>query len=434
MKVAFHTLGCKVNQYETEVIRQAFIREGYEPCDESEIADVYIVNSCTVTGASDKKTISALRRFRRLNPSACIAVTGCFSQAFPKDAQLMRYCDVVTGANNKNRLVELVGQYLLTHIPIVEITPHDSKELFEPMKITAMEGHTRAFVKIEDGCDRFCSYCIIPFARGRVRSKPLDELKTELVGLAEGGYKEVVLVGINLSLYGYGDENGHSLLDAVRVACDTDGIERVRLGSLEPDTLTLSDIEQLAVMPKLCDQFHLSLQSGCDATLLRMNRGYSTKQYADIVSALRKYFPNCAITTDIMVGFAGETDEEFAQSLEFARKIGFARTHVFAYSQREGTAANNMAQQINADTKRKRSLQMKNLAKKSRSEFLESQVGRVFPVLFEANIYENGREGHTSNYTPVRVDEEVVEKGLHRCIKCVKIVRAMQDYCIGELV
>ena len=337
MRVGFYTLGCKVNQYETEVLKSRFMQEGFDVVSDQDEADVYVINSCTVTATGDKKTRQILNRMKKQNPNAVIALTGCMPQAFPEEASHLMQAQVITGATNKQAVVENVKKALVTGERIIDIEPHKKGEKFEKMKATNFAEKTRAFVKIEDGCDRWCTYCIIPKARGPIRSKPLDELKAEIEELVENGYQEIVLVGINLS--SYGKECGLRLIDAIELVCSVEGVVRVRLGSLEPELLLDEDIERMSKLEKFCPQFHLSLQSGCDETLKRMNRHYDTKFYYELCEKLRNKFEDCSITTDIMVGFAGETEEEFEKSLEFAKKVKFAKAHVFAYSIREGPRA-----------------------------------------------------------------------------------------------
>lgn len=428
MKIAFYTLGCKVNQYETENLKSRFAAEGFELVGDTDEADVYVINSCTVTASGDKKTRQILHRFHRQNPNAVLALTGCMPQAFPEKAEHLPEAQIVTGSYHRAKLVEYVRRALATGERIVDITPHQRGEAFEAMKTTRFTEKTRAFVKIEDGCDRYCSYCIIPKARGPVRSKPLPELRDELMGIAENGYKEVVLVGINLS--SYGKDCGLRLIDAVELACSIDGISRVRLGSLEPELLTDEDIDRMARQPKFCPQFHLSLQSGCDETLRRMHRHYDTAFYAGLVEKLRSRFPDCAVTTDIMVGFAGETEEEFDTSLRFAERIGFAQTHVFAYSVREGTRAAKLPGQLDRKAKEKRSRQMMETARQSREQFLRSQIGKTEDILFECTVTEEGTEGHTKNYVPVYVKADIP---LSRKIFPVRITGVNGDHCTGEL-
>ncbi len=428
MKAAFFTLGCKVNQYETQILEQLFSAEGFEIVPPEQPADVYIINSCTVTASGDKKSRQVLRRFKRQNPNAVAVLTGCFPQAFPDAAEKIPEADVITGTRPRAAVLEAVKEYLLTGQRVVRILPHERKEDFEQMSAQSFMERTRAFVKIEDGCDRYCSYCIIPAARGPVRSKPLELLREELEALAAKGFQEIVLVGINLP--SYGRDLGLRLLDAVALACSVPGISRVRLGSLEPELLTREDIAAMAAMPQFCPQFHLSLQSGCDSTLKRMNRHYNTAEYRRIVDELRAVFPNPAITTDIMVGFAGETEEEFAQSLQFAEEIAFAKAHVFAYSVRPGTRAASFSGQVSRQEKERRSAEMIRVTDKTRADFLQSQTGLIEEVLFEAQTQPGFYEGYTRNYTPVRVASA---KPLSGQRLLVKITGATQDYCTGEL-
>ena len=429
MKVAVITLGCKVNQYESEAMLSQLIRAGFSACPKGEQADVVLINSCTVTAASDQKVRQMLHKSRRSNPDAVIVLTGCMPQAFPEESEALSEADIILGNSNRGALLQHVLNYLSSHQRIVDIVPHEKGDAFEPMQIDSFHDRTRAFLKIQDGCNRFCSYCIIPYARGRVRSKPLDDLKAEVEGLAAHGFKEVVLTGINLSCYG--QEFGLHLCDAVEAACAVDGIERVRLGSLEPEQLSRPVVERLAKQPKLCPQFHLSLQSGCDETLKRMNRHYDTAEYREIVQNLRATFENCAITTDIMVGFPGETDEEFAQSLAFAEEIAFAKVHVFAYSRRPGTKAHNAPNQLTNKVKEQRSKAMSAVTTATQKAFLASQIGTTQDVLAEREIAPNVYEGYTKNYTSVRlVSAEKIGGQIHP----VTITGAEDEYCTGTLV
>lgn len=427
MKAAFYTLGCKVNQYEAQILAQQFADAGYEIVPPDAPADVYVVNSCTVTASGDQKTRRVLRRFRALCPGATVVLTGCYPQAFPDDAARLAEADVIAGARDRAALVELVRQARETRGRIVAVAPHERGEPFEPMRAAAFRERTRAFVKIEDGCDRYCAYCIIPQARGPVRSKPPGELRAELEGLARAGYREAVLVGINLP--SYGRELGLRLIDAVELACAVGGIDRVRLGSLEPELLTDGDIARMARQPKLCPQFHLSLQSGCDATLARMRRHYDTAEYMRIVQSLRAHFENCAVTTDVMVGFPGETDAEFEQSLSFVESLGLAKAHVFAYSRRPGTHAADMPGQLPASVKEARSARMIEATDRTRAAFLAGQAGRTVGVLFETR--DGGAlDGYAENYTPVRV---LTDEDLRGQIRRVLITSADGARCVGTL-
>ena len=428
MKAKIITLGCKVNQYESEAMLEALLAGGFQEARSGEEADVVVVNSCTVTATSDQKVRQTLRRAKRDNPGAVMVLTGCMPQAFPEEAAGLLEADVVLGNARRGDLLPWVMEYLSSKQRIVDIAPHEKGEAFEKMSVSAFHGRTRAFLKIQDGCDRFCSYCIIPYARGRVRSKPLEELREEVLKLGEAGYQEVVLTGINLPAYG--KELGLHLCDAVEAACAAPGIHRVRLGSLEPEQLTPEVIARMAKEEKLCPQFHLSLQSGCDETLRRMNRHYTTAEYREIVENLRKAFPNCAITTDIMVGFAGETEEEFQASLAFAQEIAFAKVHVFAYSRRPGTRAYDMPDQVSNRVKEERSRKMIQVTRATQQAFLQEQVGRVEEVLFEQQKERGLWEGYTRNYTHVLMPSG---KDLSGQLIQTRLVQVQGESCVAKV-
>ncbi len=421
------TLGCKVNQYESQLMFEYMCEAGFVPVDDSS-ADITIINSCTVTSTSDSKNRKVINRTRRENENAVIVLTGCMPQAFPDDSDLFKNCDIVLGNASRRDVVPAIKEFLNDKKQIINIAEHKKDESFEKMRVNKFLERTRAFVKIEDGCNRFCSYCIIPYARGRVRSKSLEDLKPEVENLAKEGYNEIVLVGINLSAYG--NDIGSTLADAVECVCSVDGIERVRLSSLEPELMTEDVLTRLAKQKKFCPHFHLSLQSGCTETLKRMNRHYTADEYAQIVANIRRIFDNPSITTDIMVGFAGETEEEFKSSLDFAGFIGFAKVHVFSYSRRKGTVADKMPDQVDPSVKNIRSKLMIEHTDKKRSEFLKSQVGLKEEVLFEIINRKGYYEGYTKNYTPVYVksDENIIGQ-----IRLAEIVDAYDDYCVANL-
>lgn len=424
------TLGCKVNQYESQAMREALIKHGYSLSDDKDKADITIINSCTVTSVSDAKNRKLINRVRRSNPDGIIILTGCMPQAFPDEENNFKNCDIVLGNAKRAELIPTLEKFLETHNKLIQITEHPTKnEKFENLSVSSLGEHTRAFIKIEDGCNRFCSYCIIPYARGRVRSKPLDALKAEVENIALNGYKEVVLVGINLSAYGLNED--FDLADAVECACSVDGIERVRLGSIEPEQMDDKMIARLSAQKKFCPQFHLSLQSGCDKTLKAMNRHYDSSEYAQIVANLRKAFDNSSMTTDIMVGFAGETLEDFEQSMSFVKSINFAKVHVFPYSQRKGTVAAKAPNQVEPAEKERRAKLMGELVEESRKEFLNSQVGLVEDVLFE-RLRHGYLEGYTKNYTPIHVVSD--DASLCGLIRQVKMVSADTDFCNGVLI
>ncbi len=428
MNISFYTLGCKVNQYESESIAELFVKNGYTVVPSSAPCDVFIINSCTVTAESDRKTRQMLRRFRRLHPGAVLVLTGCMPQAFPKETELLSEADIVVGNTNPEELPYLVDEFLRNGERIVKIEKHQKKERFNTPSINDFSEHTRAFMKIEDGCERYCTYCIIPFARGRVRSKALEDITKEAESLAKSGYSEVVLVGINLS--SFGKDIGADLCDAVEAVSRIDGIKRVRLGSLEPDLMSDQMLKGLSENPKFCPQFHLALQSGSDATLKRMNRKYDKAFFADLVRRIRNMFDNPSITTDIMVGFAGETDEEFKESLEFVKEIGFAKAHIFAYSRREGTFAYNMPNQVSKAEKELRSREMIAATLESEKTFLETQCGRKEKVLFET-VKDNIYTGYTKNYTLVKAESET-----DLCGKTVDvaITENKETYCVGQVI
>ena len=423
MKAAFYTLGCKVNQYETEVMQTAFQKAGYTVVSPHDDADVFVINSCTVTASGDQKTLRAVRKFRRENPFSVIALTGCLPQAFPERATVCE-ADVVTGVSGRARLVEKVQAFLKDRQQSVCIS--NVPDAFEPMRVEQFAHRTRAFVKISDGCNQFCSYCIIPYARGRVRSKQMEDLKLELSALSDAGYKEVVLTGINLCCYGR--DIGLSLIDAVELACSFD-FSRVRLGSLEPELISDEDIKRMSALPKLCPQFHLSLQSGCDETLKRMNRRYDTGEYKLLADKLRTAFPGCAITTDIMAGFPGETDDEFAKTLSFVKQSAFAKTHIFPYSRRPGTPAAGFPDQVDKNLKTLRCKQLSEATKASEIDYLSSLKGKVCSVLFET--FQGGvYEGLTDTYVTVRVKSE---SDLRKQIRQVRIekIDEKKGVCYG---
>ena len=423
MKYAVLTFGCKVNQYESSAINSAMIAAGHEPCAEDESPDIVIVNSCTVTENSDKKACHAIRAAKKRNSGVITVLAGCYPQAFPEEAGKCS-ADIIIGNVNKTKIPELIAGYMDDGKVSAEmVLPRE----YEDVPFSYSADKTRAFIKIEDGCDRFCSYCAIPYARGRVRSRELGSIGREACICAENGHKEIVLVGINLTCYG--TDTGLDLADAVEAASAPDGIERVRLSSLEPEMLDDRLISRLAACKKLCPHFHLSLQSGCDATLRRMNRHYDTAEYLGIIGRLRENFPDCAITTDIMVGFAGETDDEFAESLAFAEKAGFARIHVFTYSVRKGTAAAKRNDFVPEATKAERYAEMSTVAEKVHAGFLRSQIGKCVEILVQKRTSPDYAEGLTPNYTPVRIYGSDAHR--HDIIR-IRITGAGDGYCTGE--
>lgn len=417
-----------MNQYETEALSEIFAEHGFETVSNSEMADVILINSCTVTAESDRKTRQAVRRFRAKNKNAVIVLTGCMAEAFPEDAAQIDDADIIVGNTDLDKIYSLVDDFLKNKKRIIEVNKHENGECFNTRSIKGFSEHTRAFMKIQDGCDKYCTYCIIPTARGPIRSKPIEEIRAEAEALAKAGFLEVVLVGINLSSFGVDSDS--TLADAVEAVSSVKGIKRVRLGSIEPDLITDGTLDALSQNKKFCPQFHLSLQSGSDKTLKRMNRHYDSAFYYDLVKRIRGRFENPSITTDIMVGFAGEDNKEFEQSLNFVQKIGFARSHIFAYSRRKGTMAYNMPNQVTNAQKSERSRRMIALTDKTEIEFLESQIGKTAEVLFETK-QEGKYFGYTENYTGVFVQSQT---DLCGTIQRVKIIGVEDKNCIGEII
>lgn len=410
-RAAFITLGCKVNIAETEGMKLLFQQADYKIVEANEHADVYVINTCTVTGMGDKKSRQMIRRAHSLNPEAVIAVVGCFAQVSPDEISKIEGVNLVLGNNMKHRIVELVEdtqkdekkQYVNERKTLLE---------YEELPVETYEGHTRAFLKVQDGCDQFCSYCIIPYARGPVRSREKNDVIKEAKSFALHGFKEIVLTGIHLTSYN-DIKNNMSLSGLIRAVHDIEGIERIRLGSLEPMFLTPEFIEGIKDLPKLCPHFHISLQSGCAKTLERMNRKYSPEDYRQIVNLMREKIPDVNFTTDVMVGFPGETDEEFTQSYDFCKEMGFLWIHVFKYSPRKGTAAAKFSDQVQPGIKERRSKQMIELASQMRNNVFEKYLGKQADIILEKEIEGSisDMEGLTSNYIPVAVKVENVNSG-----------------------
>lgn len=416
------TLGCKLNFCESAAIEKAFEENGFTRSEDK--ANVVVVNSCAVTSVAVAKARHTLSRIKRENPNCVAVLCGCFPQSYSEDASLNFAADIVTGNADKSKLPELVKEFLKTRVKTVKIKPL-SRE-YDVESAVPDEDRTRAFIKIEDGCDRFCSYCIIPTARGRVRSLPLELVEEQARKCVADGHHEIVLTGINLGCYG--QDLGLRLSDAVS-AVSKSGVERIRLSSLEPEMMTDDEITRLGEIKSLCPHFHLSLQSGSDTVLKRMNRKYNSEQYIHVVELLRKKFPTCAITTDIIVGFPGETDEEFIQSVEFARNMRFAKIHVFPYSLRKGTVAAEM-QQVHPSIKNERVEVLTAAAKKLEREFYESQIGTKHTVLIEKPQSKDYSHGFTESYIPVRIYKEELPR---HTLADVKITECRDGYCIGKI-
>ena len=396
-KAALHNLGCKVNAYETEAMQQILENAGYEIVPFTEYADVYVVNTCSVTNMADRKSRQMLHKAKKMNPEAVVVAAGCYVQADPDGVKKDECVDIILGNNMKISIVEALNDYFGGSDKtsyLVDI--NDKYQEYESLKINQTGEHTRAYIKIQDGCNQFCSYCIIPFARGRVRSRNSEDVIREVKRLAEHGFREIVLTGIHLSSYGV--DTGDDLLHLIREVHNVEGIERIRLGSLEPRIVTDGFAAALAGLPKICPHFHLSLQSGCDATLQRMNRRYDTREYEEGCQILRKYFDHPAITTDVIVGFPGETEEEFAVTKEYLKRIHFYEMHIFQYSKREGTKAAVMEHQVPEPVKKERSNILLALEKKMSEEFREYYVGKQVTALME-EAYEFEGETYFTGYT-----------------------------------
>ncbi len=428
MKAAIYTLGCKVNQTESEFMAELLSKAGFEIVNPNEDADYYIINSCTVTATADQKTRQNVRKFKRKHPNSVIILTGCMPQAFPKEAEELIQADIVLGNKNDGDILQLINQYNINKNRVIAIDNHKKGDEFKKCSITKFSDRIRAFVKIEDGCDRFCSYCIIPMSRGRVRSKSLDDLRAEVNNLADNGIKEIVLVGINLSAYGKNKD--FNIVDAVKICDENDKILRVRLGSLEPDHITDDIIEELSKIDKFCPQFHISLQSGCSKTLKNMNRHYTAEEYKELCDKLRSTFKDTSLTTDVMVGFNEETKEDFEDSLNFVKDIAFEKVHTFPYSQREGTNASKKGDSVSRNEKERRASVMIYETDKIRKKYLQSLIGKTVNVLFENEIENNIYQGYTKNYTPVRIksDRNIIGNELD-----VIITQAFDDFCNAKL-
>lgn len=419
-KVALHNLGCKVNAYETEAMQEMLENNGYEIVPFKEGADIYIINTCTVTNMADRKSRQMLHRAKKMNPNALVVATGCYVQAKANSGEVDECIDVIIGNNKKKDLIEILQQ----HIQKAVIDINHTKE-YEEMHLSKTAEHTRAYIKVQDGCNQFCTYCIIPFARGRVRSRAKEDVIQEVTDLANNGYKEVVLTGIHLSSYGV-DLEGEDLLSLILAVNDVDGIERIRLGSLEPRIITEEFAKTIAGLPKMCPHFHLSLQSGCDETLRRMNRRYTSEEYYEKCQLLRKYFANPALTTDIIVGFPGETEEEFEKSKAFVDKVDFYETHVFKYSKRQGTKAAVMENQVPEQIKTQRSNILLELDAQKSEKYESNFVGTEVEVLMEESVQINGETfqvGHTKEYVKIALQ---TEENLQNQVTNVEIVSQSQ--------
>ena len=426
--VSFYTLGCKVNQYETNAMEQQFIKNNYEIVENTQKADIYVINTCTVTNMAERKSRQMLRRVKEINPSAVLVVCGCYAQVAKNELEQIPEIDIILGINEKNEIVQIVENYMekmaeqnkkSQEAEIDDVSKQ--KEFLDFGDVTYTEKN-RAVVKVQDGCNMFCSYCIIPYARGRIRSRKIESVVSEIKKIAKEEIKEVVITGIHVASYGKDFDNENTskkirLIDLLEAINKIDGIDRIRLSSLEPTIVDEEFATRLSKLDKICDHFHLSLQSGCDETLKRMNRKYTTQIYRDAVATLRKYYPEASFTTDVIVGFPDETDEEFAKTYEFLKEIDFYRLHVFKYSPRRGTVAEKMPNQIDGNKKEERSNKLIELSNSTENKHNQSYIGKTVKVLFEE--FEDGFfKGHTTNYMMVKVagEEEQSDKFVNKIL------------------
>lgn len=427
--VAFHTLGCKVNQYETEAMEELFEKSGYKVVDPDGIADVYVINTCTVTNLSDRKSRQFIRKSKKTNEESIIAVVGCYSQVSPEEVENIEGVDVIIGTSERNRIVELCERAITSNEKINIVKSIKSNKEFEKIRIDEIKSKTRANIKIQDGCNQFCSYCIIPYARGPIRSRDYEDIVDEAEKLAKAGFKEIVLTGIHVA--SYGKDNKIPLIEVIRGIGRVEGIDRIRLSSLEPTLIDDDFMKEIKDIGKVCDHFHLSLQSGSDSVLERMNRKYTTSIYKNNVDIIRKYMPDAGITTDIIVGFPGESEEEFAETCNFVKEIGFSRIHVFKYSPRKGTPAASLEDQIDGTIKNSRSEKLIDLGEILAEDFRKRFSNKSLDVLFEEENKKipNAYEGYTTNYLRVRL---LSDKSLIGHIKNVSINGTINDILIGK--
>ncbi|EEI83381.1 tRNA (N(6)-L-threonylcarbamoyladenosine(37)-C(2))-methylthiotransferase MtaB [Anaerococcus tetradius] len=422
------TLGCKVNQYESEAVEEIFKSRGYKKKQDG--ADIYVINTCTVTNMSDRKSRQMISRARRDNPEAVIAVMGCYSQVKPDEVLAIEGVDIVLGSRNKEEVVDLCEDVLQNKTAIDRVISLSESKSIEELEISNQEDMTRAYMKIQDGCNMYCSYCLIPYARGNIVSRDMESIKEEAIRLAKNGYKEIVLTGIHVASYGKDLKNGKRLIDVIEEVAKTDGIERIRLSSMEPRHITKDFLERMKATRKACDHFHLSLQSGSDEILKAMNRKYDTEIYEQKVKLIREVFPNAGITTDIIVGFPTETEENHRQTKEFVKKIKFSKTHLFKYSKRDGTKAADMKPEVDGNVKRQRLKELEEIEKANRENFLKNQIGKTLSVLFESKSDIDGfKSGYSTNYLRVNVKDEISNNE----IRDVLITEIKDDELVGKV-
>jgi len=430
MRVAFYTLGCKVNQYETNGMIQAFLEKGYEIVDFTEKSDIYIINTCTVTSISDKKSRQMIRRTKQLNPEAIVVAVGCYAQVAKDKLEEIKDIDLILGISEKTEIIKYVEEEIKERNPKTYISDVMHQKQFVDFGSVNYTDKNRVAIKVQDGCNQFCTYCIIPYARGRIRSRKIENVKKEVEDLAKKGIKEIVITGIHVASYGKDLEENIGLINLLEEINKIDGIERIRLSSLEPTLITEEFVKRLSKLDKICDHFHLSLQSGCNETLKRMNRHYTTEDFKKATELLRKTYPNVALTTDIIVGFPGETEEEFNATYDFLKEINFYKMHVFKYSPRHGTKAEKMPNQIDGNIKEERSKKLIELSDKNEIEQNKRYINKNLDVLIEE--FEKGYyKGHTTNYIMVKIQENT--NNLQNKIVTVKIIDNEGIDLIGKI-
>ena len=423
------TLGCKVNQYESEAIEELFKKRGFEKKEDN--ADIYVINTCTVTNMSDRKSRQTISKARKENKDAIIAVIGCYSQVKGDEVKEIEGVDIVLGSRNKEEVVDLCENFINDHVKTKDVEEFKIGEAIEDLEISNQADMTRAYIKIQDGCNMYCSYCLIPYARGNIASRDLVSIIDEAKRLRDNGFKEIVLTGIHVASYGKDLDLNISLIDVIEHIAKIEGIERIRLSSMEPRHIDREFLQRMKDTKKACDHFHLSLQSGSDDVLKLMNRKYDTKIFKEKVDLIREYFPNAGLTTDIIVGFPNESEKNHEETKEFVRDIKFSKTHLFKYSKRDGTNAASMKNQVDGNTKKRRSKELSEIEKKNSHEFLDKQIGKNLSVLFETKTELEGyKSGYSTNYLRVHTKDKVeINK-----IKNIKITQRVDDYLIGEIV
>ncbi len=430
-KVAFATLGCKTNQYETDALMDLFFKHHYEVVDFDDFSDIYVINTCTVTNIGDKKSRQMIRRAKKNNPDGIVVVMGCYAQISPEEVSKIKDVNIVIGTDERHRVIEYIEAYMAhpTQSPMVIVKDIASISIFEEMSLTTISEHTRAFIKIQEGCNQFCSYCIIPYARGRVRSRQADSVIKEVTQLSEKGYKEFVLTGIHIGSYGL-DLDHYQLIDLLEELHAIKGVERIRLGSIEPRLIDDAFVDRIKPLYKICDHFHLSLQSGSTSVLKRMNRKYTAEEYLEAVKRLRSIYDHPSITTDIIVGFPGETEAEFEETMAFVKTVKFSEVHVFKFSPREGTPAAERKDQIDGNLKKQRSERLIALTHDLKLEYQETFINHTLDILLEE--YKEGKWiGHTSNYLRLAVEDEYTQ-GKSNTFRKVHVIKRQGDLLIGQ--